>query len=60
MTEWVLKYADPRGEIHQQIAEAASKRASGALFSAGLPDLLDSTSASDCRCKSRWPQEEDH
>jgi len=49
MTEWVLKYADPRGEIHQQIAEAASEKSFGALFSAGLPDLLDSTSASDCR-----------
>ncbi len=24
MAEWVLKYADPRGEIHQQVAEAAS------------------------------------
>ena len=26
MAEWVLKYADPRGEIHQQVAEAASER----------------------------------
>jgi len=26
MTEWVLKYADPRGEIHQQVAEAASEK----------------------------------
>jgi len=24
MAEWVLKYADPRGEIHQQVAEAGS------------------------------------
>jgi len=26
MAEWILKYADPRGEIHQQVAEAASER----------------------------------
>jgi type IV pilus assembly protein PilC len=26
MTEWVLKYADPRGEIHHQVAEAASEK----------------------------------
>ena len=26
MAEWVLKYADPRGEIHQQVAEAGSER----------------------------------
>ena len=26
MAEWVLTYADPRGEIHQQVAEAASER----------------------------------
>jgi type IV pilus assembly protein PilC len=26
MAEWVLKYADPRGEMHQQVAEAASER----------------------------------
>src|SRR5579863_8009950 len=26
MAEWTLKYADPRGEIHQQVAEAASER----------------------------------
>jgi type IV pilus assembly protein PilC len=26
MTEWVLKYADPRGEIHQQVAEASSEK----------------------------------
>src|SRR5205823_4587211 len=26
MSEWVLKYADPRGEIHQQVAEAGSER----------------------------------
>src|SRR5438874_5860896 len=26
MSEWVLKYADPRGEIHQQVAEAATER----------------------------------
>lgn len=24
MAEWVLKYADPRGEIHQQVAEAST------------------------------------
>jgi type IV pilus assembly protein PilC len=26
VAEWVLKYADPRGEIHQQVAEAATER----------------------------------
>jgi type IV pilus assembly protein PilC len=26
MAEWTLKYADSRGEIHQQVAEAASER----------------------------------
>ena len=26
MAEWTLKYADARGEIHQQVAEAASER----------------------------------
>jgi type IV pilus assembly protein PilC len=26
MAEWMLKYADARGEIHQQVAEAASER----------------------------------
>jgi type IV pilus assembly protein PilC len=26
MSEWVLKYADARGEIHQQVAEATSER----------------------------------
>jgi type IV pilus assembly protein PilC len=26
MPEWTLKYADARGEIHQQVAEAASER----------------------------------
>ena len=26
MAEFVLKYADPRGEMHQQVAEAASER----------------------------------
>ncbi len=26
MAEWILKYADPRGEIHQQVAEAATER----------------------------------
>lgn len=27
MAEWVLKYADPRGEIHQQVIEADSAKA---------------------------------
>ena len=27
MAEWVLKYADPRGEIHQQVIEAESAKA---------------------------------
>ena len=26
MAEWVLKYADTRGEIHQQTASAASEQ----------------------------------
>ena len=26
MAEWVLKYADPRGEIHHQVAEAATEK----------------------------------
>src|SRR5881396_259738 len=26
MAEWTLKYADARGEIHQQVAEADSER----------------------------------
>src|SRR6202142_621790 len=26
MAEWTLKYADTRGEIHQQVAEASSER----------------------------------
>ena len=26
MAEWILKYADPRGEIHQQVAEATTER----------------------------------
>ncbi len=26
MAEFVLKYADPRGEVHQQVAEAASEK----------------------------------
>jgi type IV pilus assembly protein PilC len=26
MAEFVLKYADSRGEIHQQVAEAASEQ----------------------------------
>ncbi len=26
MAEWMLKYADARGEIHQQVAEAGSER----------------------------------
>ncbi len=26
MAEFVLKYADPRGEMHQQVAEAASEK----------------------------------
>ena len=26
MAEWILKYADPRGEIHQQVAEAGSEQ----------------------------------
>ena len=26
MSEWVLKYADPRGEVHQQVAEAVTEK----------------------------------
>ena len=26
MAEWTLKYADARGEMHQQVAEAESER----------------------------------
>ena len=26
MPEWTLKYADARGEVHQQVAEADSER----------------------------------
>src|SRR5262245_52682389 len=26
VAEWVLKYADPRGEIHQQVAQAATEK----------------------------------
>ncbi len=26
MAEWVLKYADPRGEMHQQVAEAVTEK----------------------------------
>jgi type IV pilus assembly protein PilC len=26
MAQFLLKYADPRGQIHQQVAEAASER----------------------------------
>ena len=26
MSEWTLKYADARGEMHQQVAEAGSER----------------------------------
>ena len=26
MAEFVLKYADPRGEVHQQVAEAATEK----------------------------------
>jgi type IV pilus assembly protein PilC len=26
MSEWVLKYADPRGEVHQQVAEAGTEK----------------------------------
>ncbi len=26
MAEWVLKYADPRGEVHQQVAEAVTEK----------------------------------
>ena len=26
MAEFVLKYADPRGEMHQQVAEAGSEK----------------------------------
>src|SRR5580700_7099240 len=26
MSEWVLKYADPRGEVHHQVAEAPSEK----------------------------------
>ena len=26
MAEWTLKYADARGEIHQQVAEGSSER----------------------------------
>lgn len=26
MAEWVLKYSDPRGEVHQQVAEAVTEK----------------------------------
>ncbi|MGD0299333.1 MAG: type II secretion system F family protein [Bryobacteraceae bacterium] len=26
MSEWVLKYSDPRGEVHQQVAEAVTEK----------------------------------
>jgi type IV pilus assembly protein PilC len=26
MSEWVLKYSDPRGEVHQQVAEAGTEK----------------------------------
>ena len=34
MAEFVLKYADPRGEMHQQVAEANSERELRDRFSA--------------------------
>ncbi len=41
MAEFVLKYADGRGQIHQQVATAGSeKETPRALYRAGLPDLF--------------------
>ncbi len=41
MAEFVLKYADPRGEMHQQVAEAGSERElRDRYLPAGLSDLL--------------------
>ena len=41
MPEYTLKYADPRGEIHQQVAIAANEReVRDRLYPAGLPHLL--------------------
>ena len=42
MADCVLKYADARGEIHHQVAQARQrKRTARAVHPAGLPDLLD-------------------
>ena len=42
MADFVLKYADARGQIHQQVATAGSeKELRDKLFAAGLPDLFD-------------------
>ena len=46
MSEWVLKYADPRGEVHQQVAEAGTEkelrdRFLRAMLEAALPLQAD-------------------
>jgi type II secretory pathway component PulF len=50
MAEFVLKYADPRGEVHQQVAEAPSeKELRDRYSSAGLPDLFHQAAPRDGR-----------
>ena len=42
MADFVLKYADGRGQIHQQVATAASEKELRDKYSpAGIPDLFD-------------------
>ena len=42
MADFVLKYADGRGQIHQQVATAGLREGTAReVLPAGLPDLLD-------------------
>ena len=60
MAEYVLKYADPRGEIHHQVAEAVGKGTARALHATRIPDLFHQAAPRDRRRdRGRRPQEED-
>jgi len=40
MAEWVLRYADSRGEIHQQVANAASEQEAATTSPSRGPGLF--------------------
>jgi hypothetical protein len=39
MPDFVLKYADGRGQMHRQVASASSEKNCGRILTGGLPGL---------------------